>query len=423
MPWSGSGVFNLTYNWPQDAANNIDINANRMQTQEQDLAGNGFGNTITRDGQGVPTANLPMAGFRHTNAQDGQALQDYATVNQVQMGLLEFVAAGGSSDAITAAYSPAVVSLADGLELRFTASAANTTTTPTYSPNSLAAHTITKFGGNPLAAGDIQNLQACTVRYNLANTRWELLTPANVLGGPFATLVTNTFTGNQTILGAGLSLTIQDDAGHLVVRNTAGSVVGWLSTVENWTGGGSDVADLAIGSGGTINFYTAGSSSAAATLSGAGALAAVGALSASNFSGASSGTNTGDQTITLSGVVTGSGTGAITTSFSGQINGSNAALTDAATVAWNVNTAQTATLTIAGNRTLALPTNLVAGGTYLIRITQGSGGSHTLAYASGYKWAGGTPPVLSTAAGAIDMISFSSDGTNMYGSNILKAFA
>lgn len=101
---------------------------------------------------------------------------------------------------------------------------------------------------------------------------------------------------------------------------------------------------------------------------------------------------------------------------------STATLTDAATINWNLSTAQVAKLTIGGNRTLANPTNMVDGGTYILRITQDGTGSRTLAYGTAYKWPGGTAPVLSTTAGAVDIITFVSDGTNMYG-NIQKAFA
>ena len=57
MGWNGTGTFNLAYSWPNDAANGIAITDTRMQTQEQDMAGNGFGNCITRDGQGKASAN------------------------------------------------------------------------------------------------------------------------------------------------------------------------------------------------------------------------------------------------------------------------------------------------------------------------------------------------------------------------------
>lgn len=60
MGWNGSGTFTLTYSWVNDAANAIPITASRMDTQEQDMAGNGFGNCVTRDGQGkLATDFLP----------------------------------------------------------------------------------------------------------------------------------------------------------------------------------------------------------------------------------------------------------------------------------------------------------------------------------------------------------------------------
>lgn len=96
---------------------------------------------------------------------------------------VRWVIAGGSANAITATYSPAVASLTDGLLLWFRATAANSTTTPTFAPNGLTAHTITKKGGVAVAAGDIPgNLAECILRYNLASTRWELLNPAGGTG-------------------------------------------------------------------------------------------------------------------------------------------------------------------------------------------------------------------------------------------------
>ncbi len=88
-------------------------------------------------------------------------------------------AAGGTADAITATFSPALT-LANMTLCIVIAGAANATATPTFAPNGLAAHTITKYGGQALVAGDIFGaLMACILCYNLANTRWELLNPVN----------------------------------------------------------------------------------------------------------------------------------------------------------------------------------------------------------------------------------------------------
>lgn len=99
-----------------------------------------------------------------------------------------------------------------------------------------------------------------------------------------------------------------------------------------------------------------------------------------------------------------------------------ATLTDAATISWNLQTQQCATVTLGGNRTLDTPSNMRAGYTYMLRVVQDGTGSRTLAYHADYLFPGGADPVLSTAAGAIDILSFYSNGSKMYGT-ILKAFA
>lgn len=80
-------------------------------------------------------------------------------------------------------------------------------------------------------------------------------------------------------------------------------------------------------------------------------------------------------------------------------------LTDAATITPDFAASNNFALTIGGNRTLANATNVVAGFTYHIIVTEDGTGSRNLSYGANYKWPGGQPPTLSTAAGAIDMIS------------------
>lgn len=102
---------------------------------------------------------------------------------QIKLGLT--AAATGTADAITATFSPAPTALVDRMVLFVTASAANATTTPTFSPNGLTPHTITKFGGNALQSGDILGAgHVLLLQYNSAGTRWELLNPAKLLTYP-----------------------------------------------------------------------------------------------------------------------------------------------------------------------------------------------------------------------------------------------
>lgn len=90
-------------------------------------------------------------------------------------------------------------------------------------------------------------------------------------------------------------------------------------------------------------------------------------------------------------------------------------LTDGTNIAWNLETAQVAYVTLEGNRTLSAPTNMKSGGTYILFVLQDGTGSRTLAYNAVYMFPGGNDPVLSTAASSIDILTFVSDGTNMYG--------
>lgn len=55
--FNGSGVFVRSYSWTQDAANNIDITASRMDTEDTGFA-SGLSLCVTRDGQGAMAANF-----------------------------------------------------------------------------------------------------------------------------------------------------------------------------------------------------------------------------------------------------------------------------------------------------------------------------------------------------------------------------
>lgn len=86
--WDGSGGFTLTYSWTADLAAGIPITASRMNQQFANVSVQGFGNTLTRDGQGQPSANLPMNGFKHTGAALASANGQYLVYQQVTGGSL-----------------------------------------------------------------------------------------------------------------------------------------------------------------------------------------------------------------------------------------------------------------------------------------------------------------------------------------------
>lgn len=94
-------------------------------------------------------------------------------------------------------------------------------------------------------------------------------------------------------------------------------------------------------------------------------------------------------------------------------------LTDGATINWDMDDGGMAVVTLAGNRTMAAPTNLKRG-TYILKVIQDGVGTRTLTWNAVFQWAGGTAPTLSTAAGAVDIISFVSDGSFLYGAALLN---
>lgn len=99
-------------------------------------------------------------------------------------------------------------------------------------------------------------------------------------------------------------------------------------------------------------------------------------------------------------------------SFTAAQRGSISALTDGATITPDFSAANNFSVTLGGNRTLAAPTNLTAGQTGFIIVTQDATGSRTLAYASTWKWPGGTAPTLTTTASAVDVIAYAVESSS-----------
>ena len=81
---------------------------------------------------------------------------------------------------------------------------------------------------------------------------------------------------------------------------------------------------------------------------------------------------------------------------------------------WNAASGQVAYITLTGNTTVTVTNPKVQ--TYILHAIQDSTGSRSITWGSNFKWPGGAAPALTTTAGARDIISFVSDGTNMYGS-------
>lgn len=93
-------------------------------------------------------------------------------------------------------------------------------------------------------------------------------------------------------------------------------------------------------------------------------------------------------------------------SFTAAQRGTVVALTDGATITPDFALGNNFSVTLGGNRTLANPSNLTAGQSGVITITQDGTGGRTLAFGSYWKFPGGTAPSLTTTAAAVDVLAY-----------------
>lgn len=189
-----------------------------------------------------------------------------ATKAGVQEVSYSHAAAGGTVNAITATYTPAVTTLVDGTTLFVVALGANTNSTPTFSPNGLTARTIVKGTGQTLLNGDIEGAgHILELKYKASGTVWVLQNPSNAINlgnsqtwtsvtgsraknttytnstkRPIAVVITAQSAINVNILVAGLTVTTTNVAGDntpysFIVPDGATYI--WNSasgTINNW---------------------------------------------------------------------------------------------------------------------------------------------------------------------------------------------
>lgn len=216
MPFNGSGGFDPLPAPDFPAVAGTTIVAAYYNAVINDILNNGLSNCITADGQTTVTADIKLSTHKLREVVDGVLANDAATVAQAQASTTAWAAAGGTVDIITAAYAPALTTLASGLLLGLKAAGANTSPTPTFSPNGLTAHTIVREDRQPLFPGDIKGAShELLLRYDLANTEWELLNPA------LERAATN------TQAGAAYAILVGDNK-KLVIRTNAGAMADTL---------------------------------------------------------------------------------------------------------------------------------------------------------------------------------------------------
>ena len=170
MAWSG-GTFTRSEGSTgcvTKAAGGIGIEATLEDDRFNDFA-TGINSCLNKDGSNPATANLDLGGFLYTNAGLATARTNLARVSQVQDGAFIWGGtSGGSANAQTVTFAPAITALVGGIHLYFKAGFTNTAST-TLNPNGIGASTLKDPLGNNLVGGEILSGSLCEVMYDGTN--------------------------------------------------------------------------------------------------------------------------------------------------------------------------------------------------------------------------------------------------------------
>ena len=239
--------------------------------------------------------------------------------------------------------------------------------------------------------------------------------------------------GNASIVNADINASAGIVDTKLATIATAGKVSNSATTAASANTASAIVARDSSGnfSAGTITAALTGTASSATALATARTIQGVSFDGTANITVATagSGISVTGTAIANTGVLSVNGNaGAITNiaatnavqSFTVAQRGTITALTDGATITPDFAAANNFSVTLGGSRTLANPTNLTAGQSGTIVITQDGTGSRTLAYGSYFKFAGGTAPTLTTTAAAVDVIAYYVESSTRITARILN---
>ncbi len=222
------------------------------------------------------------------------------------------------------------------------------------------------------------------------------------INGQLAAIVTNNSGAVEPTTTYAFQWWADTTTGLLKIRNAANSAfvtVGTLASANlgllTTTSAASTYLALA---GGTIT--------GALEISSAGSLVFEGSTADGNETTLAVTDPTTDRTITLpdaTGTVPLLG---LAQSYTAAQRGAITALTSASTVTPDFSLANNFSLTLGHNATLANPTNLTAGQSGVIFITQDASTAYTLAFGSYWDFSGGTAPSVTSTLSAVDCLVY-----------------
>lgn len=378
MSYNGSGVFSIN-SAGQPVVTGTTISSSTFNALTADLA-TGLTTALTKDGQSTPTANIKMGGFKITGLANGTLATDAAAFGQITSRFN----VDGYTTTVTAA-GTTTLTVASTFEQFFTGTTTQTVLLPVTSTlvlgnqyeitnMSTGVVTVNSSGGNLVVA--IVPLARVTATVILTSgttaASWDIQ-----------------YTGNSAVTGTGSNVLAISPA---LTTPTLG--VATATTINK-------VALTAPASGSTLTIADGKTLTANASLTLAGTDAKT--LTVSNsltLAGTDSTTMTFPATsTTVAGL-------SVAETFSAAQRAAYSALTDGATITPNFSLANNYSVTLGGNRTLGVPTSIVAGQSGQFDILQDSTGSRTLAYAWVWNFAGGTAPTLTTAGCSFDSLFY-----------------
>jgi len=170
MSYNGSGTF-LINSAGQPVVPGTTITTTAFNALTADLA-SGLTTAMTKDGQTVPTANIPMGGFKLTGLGAGTSATDAAQFGQLQNAPVATLITVAGADTITGTLVQTLTAYATGQQFSFVAAGTNTTAV-TLNIDGLGAKAVTRTGAVALAAGALVSGQMAIVEYD--GTRFQLI--------------------------------------------------------------------------------------------------------------------------------------------------------------------------------------------------------------------------------------------------------
>jgi hypothetical protein len=365
---------------------------------------------VANGGTGQTTGNAAFNALAPNQAgNSGKVLTTDGTNTSwttASAGTVTSVAVSGGTTGITVTGSP--VTSSGTMTLGGTLAVANGGTGQTTTTGAINALVPSQTGNN----GKVLTTDGNTVSWTTASagtvTSVEFSTGStglSVTGSPITSSGTITLAGTLAVANGGTGQNTTTAAINALMPLQTGNVGRFLSTngvAVAWTAlpafGSSSAGIVPASGGGTSNFLRADGTWTSAAFNG-GTISGATTFSAGT---ASSSTTTGALIVTNSGGLGVTGVLSINT-----YTETNTAITSSASQNFNCALGTVFNVTLSNSITSLTFSNIPASGrvyNLTLVVTQGVGGSKTIAWPGSVKWAG-TAPTLSTVAGKIDVIT------------------